>query len=205
MPAVISPSALPSIKTGYAILDGVQLDGCGQYDTSYAGLRIQKIGSLDNTTEITSITRSSVHDCVGICVYIDVSNNVTFDNNVFFWARKFLVLVFTVDNYNFTNNLLTEARKRPELNLTGTLIVDDIACYQQFTQIDHATAKVLVKGNLAQGCQGDGSVFPLSPCQYLANYRFYGNTAGSCEISFMLDRLPGYDCIGATGLIGYAS
>jgi hypothetical protein len=25
---------------GYAVLDGVEMDGCGQYDTSYAGLRI---------------------------------------------------------------------------------------------------------------------------------------------------------------------
>jgi hypothetical protein len=47
-----------------------------------------------------------------MCVYIDTSNNVTFDNNVFFWARKFLVLVFLVDNYNFTHNLLTEAHIR---------------------------------------------------------------------------------------------
>lgn len=64
-----------------------------------------------------------------MCVYIDNSNNITFDNNVFFWARKFLVLVFTVDNYNFTHNLLTEAHIREELNLAGTLVTDDVACY----------------------------------------------------------------------------
>lgn len=112
------------------------------------------MGLLKNTTVITSITRSSVHNCVGMCVYIDTSNNITFNNNVFFWARKFLVIVFTVDNYNFTNNLLTEARNRSELNLAGTHTVDDVACYEQFTQIDHANAKINVTKNLAQGCQG---------------------------------------------------
>ena len=112
------------------------------------------MGNLTNTTEITSITRSSFHNCVGICVYVDTSNNVTFDNNVFYWARKFLVLVFQVDNYNFTNNLLAEARIREELNLTGTMVVDDVACYEQFTQIDHANGKISVRNNVAQGCMG---------------------------------------------------
>lgn len=46
MPSVIGGANLPSIKTGYAIFDGVELDGCGQYDTSYAGLRIEKLGTL---------------------------------------------------------------------------------------------------------------------------------------------------------------
>lgn len=140
-----------------------------------------------------------------MCVYIDTSNNITFNNNVFFWARKFLVIVFTVDNYNFTNNLLTEARNRSELNLAGTLTVDDVACYEQFTQIDHANAKISVTKNLAQGCQGQGFVFPFSPCTYLDNYRFAGNTAGSCVVAFMIDRLAGQQCIGSSGLIGYAS
>lgn len=40
MPAVISPTSMPTIETGYIIFDGVELDRCGQYDTSYAGLRI---------------------------------------------------------------------------------------------------------------------------------------------------------------------
>jgi hypothetical protein len=142
---------------------------------------------------------------VGICVYIDTSNNVSFDNNVFFWARKFLVLVFQVDHYNFTRNLLTEARVREELDLTGTMVVDDVACYEQFAQIDHANGRVSVRSNVAQGCMGQGFVFPFSPCEYLDNYRFSDNTAGSCVISFMIDRLPGESCIGASGLIGYAS
>jgi hypothetical protein len=37
------------VKNGYAILDGVEFDGCGQYDTTYAGLRIEKVGSLKPT------------------------------------------------------------------------------------------------------------------------------------------------------------
>lgn len=85
---------------------------------------------------------------------VDTSNNITFNNNVFYWARKFLALIYQVDNYNFTNNFLAEARKRPELNLEGTLTVDDIACYEQYVPINYANGKVSVTSNLAQGCMG---------------------------------------------------
>jgi len=38
---------------------------------------------------------------------------VNIDNNVYFWARKFLVYVEEIiSDYNFTNNLLIGARKR---------------------------------------------------------------------------------------------
>jgi hypothetical protein len=47
-----------------------------------------------------------------MCTWIADSKNITFNNNVFFWARKFLVYVEKVDKYNFTNNLLIGARKR---------------------------------------------------------------------------------------------
>jgi hypothetical protein len=40
MPASLTSGSMPSLKTGYAILDGVEFDSCAQYDTTYAGLRI---------------------------------------------------------------------------------------------------------------------------------------------------------------------
>ncbi len=68
-----------------------------------------------------------------MCTYIDFSSNVTFNNNVFFYARKFLVLVYVVNNYVFTNNLLIGARKRDEIDyLQDTKMVDDVACYEQY-------------------------------------------------------------------------
>lgn len=84
---------------------------------------------------------------------------------------------------------MAEARKRSELNLEGTLTVDDIACYEQYVPIDYANGKVSVTSNLAQGCMGEGFVFPFAPCEYLTTYNFYGNTAGSCEVAFMLGQL----------------
>jgi len=50
---------------------------------------------------------------------------------------------------------MTGARNRPELNLGGTLIVDDVAIYEQYTPLNFSTLQfVNVSGNLAQGSMG---------------------------------------------------
>ncbi len=82
-------------------------------------------------------------------------SNVHFNNNVFFWARKFLVYVEEVNGkYNFTNNLLVGARKRDEVNYTAaTMMVDDVAAYEHYFTVDFANPNLLVNvsNNLAQG------------------------------------------------------
>jgi len=35
------------LKNGYLQWNGVELDGCGQYDTTYAGLKIDRVGFND--------------------------------------------------------------------------------------------------------------------------------------------------------------
>ena len=166
---------------GYAKFDGVEMDGCGQYDTTYAGLRIEKLGSQTPNEVQTTIENSAIHDCGGFCTYIDDVSNVNLTNNVFFDARKFLVYVEKVQNYTFESNLLIGARKRDELDLSASKMVDDVACYEQYVPIAYGTAhNVSVKNNLAQGSEGEGFVFPLTPCSELSNYPFIDNTAGSC-------------------------
>jgi hypothetical protein len=124
-----------------------------------------------------------------MCSYIDFATNLTFNNNVFFYARKFLLLVYHVKNYNFTNNLLIGARKRDEIDyLYETQMVDDVACYEQYIPIDFANDQVNVSFNLAQGSEGEGFVFPATTCDLIDRYNFHDNTAGSCETAFMIDK-----------------
>ena len=62
-----------------------------------------------------------------------------------------------------------------------TMMVDDVACYEQYERIDFFTANVTVTKNLAQGSDGgQGFVFPFAPCEKISTYNFAGNTAGSC-------------------------
>jgi hypothetical protein len=111
---------------------------------------------------------------------MDQSKNITFNNNVFYNAVRSLVYVLNINNYIFTNNLLIFAHKWQEFSANGTNNVEDVTCYEQFIPLNYAKDLVSVTNNLAQGCQGQGFIFPFAPCQYLNTYNFAGNTAGSC-------------------------
>lgn len=85
-------------------------------------------------------------------------------------------------------------------------MVDDVAAYEQYFPIDFtADVKVNVSYNLVQGSEGEGFVFPATTCDLIDSYPFVQNTAGSCEVAFMYEKLDGKQCLAAKGCIGYAS
>ena len=85
----------PVWRDGYAKLKGVELDRCSQKDTSYGAIRIHNVGSNPSAppSEKTEIENSAIHGCIGFCAFIKQVSNVHINNNVFFYARKFLVYV----------------------------------------------------------------------------------------------------------------
>lgn len=87
------------------------------------------------------------------------------------------------------------------------MLPDDVAAYEQYIpiQFNNNAVNVAVNGNLAQGSEGEGFVFPLTPCNYIDSYPFVNNTAGSCQVAFMYDRFENQACLAAKGCIGYAS
>ena len=108
-----NPAAGTVNRTGALILDGVEVDGCGQYDTDYAGVRFDKLGNFENNWEKPNIiTRSSFHASNGMGMWIANTTNIKVDNNVFHNAKKFLIFAQYVNNYTVTNNLLIGARAR---------------------------------------------------------------------------------------------
>lgn len=85
-------------------------------------------------------------------------------------------------------------------------MVDDIAAYEQYIAIDfNSNHEINVSNNLVQGSEGEGFVFPATTCELLDSYPFVSNTAGSCEVAFMYEKLIGKSCLAAKGAIGYAS
>lgn len=192
---------------GYAVLDGVEINGCGQYDTSYAALKIEKLGSIAETKELTSVTRCSIHNSNGIGLYIDKSESIYIVNNVFHYARRFLVIVFKVNKYTFFKNVLIGARERMLVaeQTPDTKIFPDTAAYEQYVPIKFGVDSVNVTRNLVQGSEGEGFVVSYSPCNLLATYNFKDNTAGSCLVAFVPNVNPGQTCLGAAGFYAYAS
>lgn len=188
-----NPAAGVVNRTGSIIFDGVEVDSCGQYDTDYAGVRFDRLGNYQNNWEKPSIlTHSSFHNSNGMGMWIANTTNIKVDNNVFHIAKKFLIYAEFVNNYTVTNNLLIGARLRSELAdpLSETVLVDDVACYEQYQPIDFTHDNVTVTNNTAQGSQGgEGFVFPFAPCDKLDTYNFGGNTAGSCTVGFMFQKV----------------
>jgi hypothetical protein len=149
-----NPAAGVLPLTGSIIFDGVEVDSCGQYDTAYAGVRFDKLGNFENNSNKPNlITRSSFHNSNGMAMWVANTTNIKIDNNVFHFARKFLLYAEYVNNYTVTNNLLIGARARSELLpiLSTTVMVDDVSCYEQYTSINYDTDNVTVTNNLAQG------------------------------------------------------
>ncbi len=127
-----NPALQLTNRTGAIIFDGVEVNACGQYDTSYAGVRFERLGNNQNNWDKPNIiTRSSFRNSNGIAMWVANTTNIKIDNNVFHSAKKFLIYAEFVNNYTVTNNLLIGARSRPELAaiLALTLMVDDVACY----------------------------------------------------------------------------
>jgi hypothetical protein len=129
---------------------------------------------------------------------------VTFNNNVFYLANKFIVSVEGQQDYVFSNNLMIGARLRP--TMLNSSMGDDVACYHQYIALNFDTDNNFVHNNLCQGSFGEGFVFPHTPCQYLGltTQGFIDNTAGSCSIGFMLNVNPG-DCLGGEKFNAYSN
>lgn len=192
---------------GYAYLDGVEFDGCGQYGSSNAGIRIEKLGSVSKALVPTVITRSTIRNCNGYCVYIDKSSNVTFNNNIIHNALRYSVAVYTVTNYAFLNNAILGLKINPDViaQTQGTGLAPNNAAYLQYIPVNSDTDNITVTKNIVQGSQDNGFVFPFTSCDKMSSYPFKDNTAGSCFAGFVTNVMSGKQCLGATGFSGYAN
>jgi hypothetical protein len=121
----------------------VEFKNGGKYDTENAALQIKDI-RLD--TEKTLIEKSSFHDCQDLCVNVENVYDVTFSKNVFYNGRKFHAQVLDAFNFNFNNNLMIGAVKRP-----STVFSDLIACLNMYQAFDVNSRLVSVTNNLCQG------------------------------------------------------
>lgn len=85
----------PVWRNGYVKFRGVEIDKCGQRDTTLAALRFENLGIKGNASNsiLSEVENSAIHGCGAFCAFIKQVSNVSINNNVFFYARKFLVYV----------------------------------------------------------------------------------------------------------------
>lgn len=181
------------LRTGSAILQGVEMRLGGQYDTENSAVKILNTVGPDPIT----IYRSSFVYCRSYCLDIENINNAIIRENVFFEGRRFLTRALKLNNYIFENNLMIAAIKRPTLNMDEL-----VACYATYDAI-HLTVSS-IRGNLCQGSDKHGIILPFVPCSMVDNPPYSDNTAGSAMIGFAFNRIPGEACLAGSGAKVYA-
>jgi hypothetical protein len=98
------------LRIGSVQLNGVQFISGGQLDTLNAPLYF--LNSL-NGNYSSSITNTSFLHCKADCIYIQNSQNISIDSNVFYDAWVIAVEADNVLSVNITNNLIIGVDERP--------------------------------------------------------------------------------------------
>lgn len=114
-------------RKGHIILEGVELKEGGQYDTEYSALEILTLLN----PETSKISKSVFHNCKSYCLDLNAIMNLDVVDNVFYLGRIHHVRAISLNNYNFKNNLMVAAIKRP--TFSGE---DLIACYASWEEVD---------------------------------------------------------------------
>ncbi len=182
--------------TGKMVISGVEFIKGGQMDTQEAGLFALNIRK--NTTR-TIITKSSFHDCQDFCMRFKNTFDHEVTNNVIFYGRKYLVYALKMYNFTFTNNLMVGVLKRD-----STVFDDLMACFSSYDPVNTTIDNITVTDNLCQGSEGHGYCVSDVRCEDIENYPFRFNTAGSCEIGWLLSN-GNSSCLGSKGLMAYST
>ncbi len=181
--------------TGKMVVSGVEFIGGGQMDTQEAGLQVLNV--RQNTTH-TVITKNSFHDCQDFCMRFKNSFDHEVTNNVFFHGRKYHIFASKTYNLTFTKNLMVGVLKR-----ASTFFDDLKACFASYEPVNTTNDNITVTNNLCQGSEGHGYVVVDVQCEDMESYPFAFNTAGSCEIGWLL-AAGNSSCLGSKGVMAYS-
>lgn len=120
---------------GVLDFDGVEMDNCGQRDTTRAAIDLRFIDAnpgdiLANgpvkdrtkTVQTTVVQNSAIHDCKGLCWMSEESNMWTAQNNIIFNARPIMMEVeLGGKNVLITGNAFIGAMERNYVFKAGAL------------------------------------------------------------------------------------
>lgn len=184
-------------RVGNVNLMGVQFLNGGQQDTQNSALVFLNTVNGNYTSSVTS---TSFVNCMAYCVNLNNANNITMTNNVLYNGWIFGVYAQNMHSFTFTNNLIIGIVDRPD----GTQNADIVACFAAYTNyIDPVNDQVFIQNNICQGSTGHGFAFPHILCNELNTHTMGNNTAGSCFIGFIFNKIPG-TCMAASWIRAYA-
>lgn len=144
------------------------------------------------------MTNSAIHDCKGYCWNSEESNMWTAKNNLFFNGRPIMMGVTSDGNdVTIADNAFIGAMERNYVFVEGSLY-DMKAFIYWYKDFDVKTGRSKVYGNIGQGSDGPGFVFPHTKCEDRLEtinngLGFYDNTATTTLVGFMY-QIQGRGC-----------
>ena len=184
---------------------GVEIEGCGQFNTTEAALRIENVNTiLASSPAQTVVENSVIHSCQGSCIYLSNNKDVSMVDNFLHESQGNMVFVDkSVRNFTFSNNLLIGTMK-----LVSNDQNENVFGFLQLPPSDLSLLDSMnVSNNLLQGSEGAGFVLPATECSRIGSYPYSNNTAGSCEVAFIYESAATVSspCLAAKGAMAYAS
>ena len=128
------------------------------------------------------MTDSSFLNCKADCIFIQNSENINIDNNVFYDVWVIAVHVVDASDVTITNNLIIGVHDRPTMP-EGADLVAGLVLYES---IDPTTDNTIVSNNYCLGSSQHCFAFPMVKCSELGTNPFANNTAGSAKIGFII-------------------
>lgn len=97
-------------RTGSSIMDSVEIYNCSQIDTFKAALRFESA-----VQSHSSVTNSAIHNGLGWGINVKASKNILFKDNVIFGFRPIGVGIDVSHNITFDNNVVGKVEHRTTL------------------------------------------------------------------------------------------
>jgi len=105
-------------RTGSTVMDSVEIYNCSQIDTFKAALRFESAA-----TSYSSITNSAIHNGLAWGIYVKSSQNVYLKDNILFGFRPIGVGIDVSSNVTLDNNVIGKVEHRTTLE-TGVMAMD---------------------------------------------------------------------------------
>lgn len=128
--------------------NGVEMENCGQADTTRGAIDFN-LAPSDETSTVSVVTNSAIHNCPGVCVNIEGSADITLTNNNIYNSRPISMRIFDASNLIIQNNHFVAALVRDYTYDTTNMVYDFTGHIYFYSKTSVINNHILITGNVA--------------------------------------------------------
>jgi parallel beta-helix repeat protein len=128
--------------------NGVEMENCGQADTTRGAIDFN-LAPSDETSTVSVVTNSAIHNCPGVCVNIEGSADITLTNNNIYNSRPISMRIYDASNLIIQNNHFVAALVRDYTYDTTNMVYDFTGHIYFYSKTSVINNHILITGNVA--------------------------------------------------------